>query len=441
MTFRFPALALVVLTATSAAAQRVSFPSFTGPSAATVRNQIVGTVCDTADCVAATKTTTGGKPDWKKAKKESVQFFVTGSVVKRGKALSLDLFVFNKAGAPRARKSLPMDRNGTLSPKNLQAAMDLLSGAFGSKRAPPRPPDEVKPPPDEVKPPPKENGKAPTRPPDPPPTRVEKEKKAPPPEAETRGEPEVAAPKAKRKPAFLVIEAGVEVFTRKLEYSQVATSNLRRYDLPIYGQLSVGAQFYPLALVRDDLLAGLGVEFNVALAPWLQSRLASITEPFPTSALRIDALLRFNIQPVKSFPLVITPYAGLRTQSFTVSPLADGRRIDGLPNIAFVGLRVGLGLEVPLIVGRLDLFGRFGILPVFSSGEIISPAFFPNGGAFGIEGNAGLGVRILPFLQVRGSFEFSRYGLTFTTQPTDPYVAAGAADTYLGGKVVVRLSF
>lgn len=439
MTFRFQALALVALTATSAAAQRVSFPSFTGPSAASVRNQIVGTVCDTADCVSATRTTTGGKPDWKKAKKESVQFFVTGSVAKRGKALTLDLFVFNKAGAPKAKKSLPMDKNGTLSGKNLQAAMDLLSGVFGNKRPAPAP-DEVKPPPDEVKPPPKE--KTPTRPPDPPPTRVEKEKKdAPPPEGETRGEPEPEKPKAKRKPPFLVVEAGVEVLNRKLEYTQVATSNLRRYDLPIYGQLTVGAQFYPLALVRDDLLAGLGVELNLALAPWLQSRLASITEPFPTSALRIDALIRFNLQPVKSFPLVITPYAGLRTQSFTVSPLADGRRIDGLPNIAFLGLRVGLGLEVPLIVGRLDLFGRFGILPVFTSGEVSSPAFFPNGGAFGLEGCAGLGVQILPFLAVRGSFEFTRYGLTFTTQPTDPYVAAGAVDTYLGGKIVVRLSF
>ena len=133
MTFR-PALALVALVATTATAQRVSFPSFTGPGAASVRNQIVGSACDTADCVAATKTTTAGKPDWKKAKRESVQFFVTGSVVKRGKALTLDLFVFNKAGAPKAKRSFPLDKNGTLSGKNLQGAMDLMSGAFGSKR-------------------------------------------------------------------------------------------------------------------------------------------------------------------------------------------------------------------------------------------------------------------------------------------------------------------
>jgi hypothetical protein len=166
MTFRL-AVALAALTATSAAAQRVSFPSFTGPSAAGVRNQIVGAVCDTTDCVAATKTTTSGKPDWKKAKKESVQFFVTGAVVKKGKALQLDLAVLNKAGPPKAHKSFPLDKNGTLAPKSLQGAMDLLSSAFGARTATP-PPDTT---PDEpaAKPTPKETP-APktTRPPDPP---------------------------------------------------------------------------------------------------------------------------------------------------------------------------------------------------------------------------------------------------------------------------------
>lgn len=438
MTFLLPprlASMLVVLIATSAAAQRVSFPSFTGPSAASVRNQIVGSVCDTTDCVAATKTTTSGKPDWKKAKKESVQFFVTGSVTRRGKALTLDVFVFNKAGAPKARKSFPVEKNGSLSPKNLQGVMNLLNGAFGAKKAAPA---ETAPPPDEETPPVKET--RPTRPPEPAPNKAEK---APPPEEpESRGEPGPAPePKGKRKPTFLVIDLGAEVLNRRLEYTQVATSNLRRYDLAIYGQLAVGLEFYPLALVRDDLLAGLGVEFGLATAPWLQSRLASITEAFPTSTTRIDAGVRFSISPIKGFALNFAPYIGIRSQSFTVGALPDGRRIDGLPNIGFVGLRAGLAIDLPVVPRWVNFFGRFGIIPVFGSGEIISPAFFPNGGAFGLEGQAGIGVRILPFLQVRGSFDFARYGLTFNTQPTDPYVAAGAVDTYLGGKASLRLTF
>ncbi len=431
---------LVALSATTASAQRVSFPSFTGPGAAAARNQLFSSVCDTADCVSAAKTTTKGKPDWKKAKKESVQFFVTGSVVKRGKALSLDLFVFNKAGAPKARRSFPLERGSTLSSKNLQSAMDLLAGVFGPRKSPPQEPPKEEP---VNKPPPKEKEKEPTRPPDPPPVKAEKEPR-PAPEKETPGEPEPepkAETKGKRK-AFLVLEAGVEVLNRRLEYNQVATSNLRRYDLALYGQLAFLAEFYPLVLLgRDDLLAGLGVEFGLAIAPWLQSRLTSVTDAFPTSSTRFDAAVRFNLAPIKGFALTFSPYLGIRTQSFVVSALADGRRIDGLPNIGFVGLRAGLGVDVPVIPGWLNVFGRFGIIPVFGSGEIISAMFFPNGGAFGLEANMGFGVRILPFLQVRASFEFQRYGLTFVTQPTDPYVAAGASDTYLGGKVAVRLRF
>ncbi|MDP3156121.1 MAG: hypothetical protein Q8N23_25830 [Archangium sp.] len=436
MTFR-TALVLVAFSASTAAAQRVSFPSFTGPSAASVRNQVVGAVCDTADCVSATKVTTSGKPDWKKAKKESVQFFVTGAVAKRGKALTLDLFVFTKAGAPRARKNFPLDKNGTLSPKNLQSVMDLLGSTFGQRAAP-----EPTPPMVEEKPAAREPTRT-NRPADPPPARAQrKPETTPEAEPEQRGEPEApSSAKDKNKPTFLVLDVGAEILNRRLEYSQVATSNLRRYDLTLYGQLAIGAEFYPLALVRDDLLAGLGLEASIAFAPWLQSRLASIPEAFPTSTLRIDAGIRFSIAPIKTYALRIAPYLGVRSHSFTVGALPDGRRLDGLPNISLVGLRAGLAIELPIVPRWLTLFGRFGVIPVFGSGEIISPAFFPNGSAFGLEGNAGLGVNLVSFLQIRAGFDFARYGFTFTTQPTDPYVAAGATDTYIGGKASLRLSF
>ena len=33
-----------------------------------------------------------------------------------------------------------------------------------------------------------------------------------------------------------------------------------------------------------------------------------------------------------------------------------------------------------MVPGWINVFGRFRIIPVFGSGEIISPAFFPNAG-------------------------------------------------------------
>jgi hypothetical protein len=294
------------------------------------------------------------------------------------------------------------------------------------------------------RPPPPPSGKGPTRPSEPPPPPPETSRKRVA-DDEARGTPAPLPPskqeEADAKPKFLVLDVAGELLTRKLEYSQVATANLRRYDLPLYAQPMLGVQFYPLALVRDDLLAGLGVEVNVAFAPWLQSRLTSVPDAFPTSTVRFDGGLRWNITPVKSYPFTITPYLGVRSQNFIVSSLPDGRRIDGLPNISLVGLRVGLGVDVPIVPRWVNVFGQFGIVPVFGAGEILSAAYFPNGSAFGLEGGAGLSVNFTSFLQLRASFEVASYGFTFSTQPTDTYVAAGASDLYLGGRAGLRFSF
>ena len=129
-------------------------------------------------------------------------------------------------------------------------------------------------------------------------------------------------------------------------------------------------------------------------------------------------------------------------QSFEVGPQAgQTARLDGLPNISFVGLRAAVGLEVPVVSNLLFLVGRFGILPIFSSGEIVSVNFFPSGSAFGFEAAAGLAVQLAKFLQIRASFEFTQYGLTFKTTEEDIFVADGATDRYLGGNVGVRLQF
>ncbi|MFO0598567.1 MAG: hypothetical protein U0228_24890 [Myxococcaceae bacterium] len=429
------------LSSTAAFAQRVSFPNFAGPGAGTVRNQLVGAVCDTADCVAATRTTTGGKPDWKKAKKEAVPFFVTGTVLKKGKALSLDLQVLNKAGPPVKRKTFALDKNGTLPAKGLQQAIELMKSAFGAGPATTTPTENTPTEPEKTTPPPKD---------DPPPKKTDKVEKTPErtekvEKVEKRADPEpepTGAPSKKpSKKKFLVVDVGVDIITRRMAYANVATPNLRRYDLPPIGQPVLGLKFYPLALARQDLLAGLGLDVGFAFAPWIQSRLISAGDPYPTSTIRFDAGVRFDIVPIASFPLAITPYVGVRYHSFSVGAKSDGTRIDGLPNVAYVGLRAGLGVEVPIIPDRLSVFGKFGIIPVFGSGEIISSAFFPNGSTFGLEANGGLGVQILPFLGIRASFEFINYGLTFKTGAGDTYVASGATDTWIGGNASLRLSF
>lgn len=423
--------ALVTLGAAPALAERISFTDFAGPGAAGVRNQLVTAVCDTADCIAPGKTTTKGKPDWKKAKKAQVGFIITGAVAKKAK--SVELQVFEPAGR-KARKSWPLERNGTLSAKNLQAAIDFMQGAFGTSQPTPpvppppstKPPPEPSPPPVAAKPPPAEPSAKPE------PTTPEPE-------------PEPAKPSkksSKKGPMFLAFEVGVSLLSRKLDYVQAATPNLRRYELPFpFPQLDARAEFYPLALVRNDALAPLGVDFSIGLAPYLKSRRQSSPESYPTSTMRITGGVRYRWAPFEKYAAAFIPMLGLNVRSFTVGPAADGTSLDGLPDVSFVGLRAGLGLELPILPDFLIFFGRFCIMPTFSSGELISAAYFPSGSTLGLEFNGGLALKLVSFFQIRVAFEFEQYGSTFSTQPTDTYVAAGSVDRYLGLSGAARFEF
>lgn len=420
------------MAAAPAFAQRIGVVPFSGPNAATVRNQLVTAICDTADCVNTGKVTTGNKPDWKKAKKEALQFFVTGTVAKKGKAASLTLEVLSKPGPAKMKKSFPLDADG-LSAKNLQLAIDALKGAFAGASAPEPEPVDTTP---AVTTPTKTDstkssgGATATSTPPPPP-------REPTPEPE----PEPAPAKSARRIPFIAIEGGVDLFNRSFSWVQPVT-NLRKYNLPIFPLGHAKLEFYPLALGRQDILGGIGLEAGVSFAPWLRSRRETVMDDvYPTSTMRIDAGLAWRIMPVKTLNLSLIPLVGVRYYSFTVAPNSSGARLDLLPNLAFVGLRAGAGFEVGLVNDLIFLFGRFTVVPVFSSGEIISSAFFPNGSNFGLDGNVGFGVGVLKMLQIRAAFDFTRYGLTFKTEPTDAFVAQGAIDQYVGGTISLRFQY
>ncbi|MBE2251202.1 MAG: hypothetical protein IAE78_16805 [Myxococcus sp.] len=424
---------VALLASAPALAQRIGVVPFAGPNAAAVRNQLVTAICDTADCVNSAKVTTGNKPDWKKAKKEALQFFVTGTVAKKGRAQTLTLEVLSKPGAPKLKKSFPVNADG-LAAKTLQQAIDALKGAFGGAEAPEAAPAEATPPVRATPSEPVRTSGAAAKP-TPAATPAPSE-----PAPEPTPEPAPVVSGARRLP-FIAVEGGVDLLNRSFSYVQPVT-NLRRYGLPLFPLGMVKVEFYPLALSRQDLLGGLGLEAQASFAPWLRSRREStMDDVYPTSTVRIDAGLSWRIMPVKTLNLSLIPLLGIRSHSFTVAPNAMGTRLDLLPNLSYLGLKAGLGFEVGLADDFFFVFGRFAAVPVFSSGEIISAAFFPNGSNFGLDGNVGVGVALLKSLQVRAAFDFIRYGLTFRTEPTDAFVAQGAVDQYLGGTVSLRFQY
>ena len=111
-----------------------------------------------------------------------------------------------------------------------------------------------------------------------------------------------------------------------------------------------------------------------------------------------------------------------------------------------MSLRAGLALDVPVVPDLLFIVARVSGLPVFSSGEILSSAYFKSGSTLGVEVSGGLRVKLARVLDLLATFEMSQYQLSFRPNDGDPYVAQNdgspvyAVDRYLGGNFTVRLA-
>ncbi|MBX7114145.1 MAG: hypothetical protein K1X64_07395 [Myxococcaceae bacterium] len=447
------ALAAALIISMSASAEKIAVAKFTGPGADIVRNQVTQVLCEDNDCVNAAKVMKGTKPDWKKAKKEKVVYVVTGKVIAKGKKRTVELQVLNKPGAPKFKKSYELD-SGTLPKKMLTSAATALSRAMAAEAK------EVGEPVAEA---PAEEPKR-----EPPAPMVDTSKASEPEaihEAEPKAKPsrmaepepapaevEDAAPKKKRRAPVFSIQLGLDGFSRNLSYVQATTPNLRTYALPFASAPAAQLELFPLAVFSDGLISGLGIEAGYAMAIGLQSRREAPkagcgVDPCPapinyaTSNSKLDVALKFRI-PFGESGVAIAPHAGFRSHSFTFGKGTDGSTIDGLPSVAYSALRLGLSLDATF-AEYIVAFLNFSYLPVLSSGQIISTAYFSRGSAYGLEGGAGVGFK-LPFLtalQIRGAFNFTRYAMSFRPEMADAYQATGATDQYIGFNVGLRYTF
>jgi len=440
-----PCALAALLLASTAFGQKISIATFGGPGGNVVRNQLVAELCDQAECVAQAKIATKGKTDWAKVKKEKVKYVIEGKVVPRGKKKTIELMVFAKKGA--AKKKVWGLEGDALSEKTLKTASTVLAELMGLTPKE-EPVEEKKPVVEEKKPPPEEKP-APEEKEAPPPPRAEKKvtaappapkaEQAPPPEEEEKPAP----PTKQSKRPIIALEVGLEVASKSYSYAEVKTPNLRSYRAPFIVGPALKAELYPLAIVTDGFIAGLGAEVGYFTAVGLKSRRSGTEVTYPTSISRLDVALKFQIRPSSKSDAYVTPIIGFRSHSFSVAPGSDSSVLDGLPAISYSALKFGLGGELPFGDTGLLVFGRFEVMPVLSAPEIISAKYFANGSVLGLDFDLGLGFKLpfLKLLQLRLGFQFARYGLSFRSQPTDMYVADGAVDLFLGGNFAVRFTY
>lgn len=435
-------LAFAVLGASSAWADRIVLRAFTGKGAAALRGQLESALCARLECVAEQAVARGKKLDPKKLRAQQVDVVLGGDVKAKGKSRTLTLTVEPAGGAPK-RYGVPLGKAATLTDSALADAIAAVRTLGGLGAAPA--PTPAAPPPSATAQPARPAAEEPE--PEasvvsPPPMRFD----APPPLPEAVRKPtDGPAPRppgrsaqAKRYPV-LVAELGLAVLHRTFEYQGLTTNNLRAYELPVFPLGLLHGSFAPLALLRQDALAGLSAQVDWGTSPFLVTRLAPGGDAYPTAVNRLQAGLAWRLAPFAALPLTFVPAVGFHLATFSVGSSAAGARLDGLPNPELLGLGVALGLELKLLDGLLTALLQVGLNPYFSGGELFSTAYFPSGRALGLDVRAGVAVRVLGPLSVAGRFELSSASLSLGSLAGDAYVAQSASDVTLGGSLAVRM--
>ncbi|MFL5320456.1 MAG: hypothetical protein ACJ790_12420 [Myxococcaceae bacterium] len=423
------------------AAPSISVMPFTGKKASVARDELVGKLCDDVECVPQAKASKGGKPDFAKGKKLKLTHFVTGKVV--GK--KLEITVQTTAKKSKLKKAYPITAGGKFSGGALDSAVADVRGAIGAPKkkkeepvAEETPPVEEKKPPEEEKKPPVEEHAEKKKKEEP----VEEKKKEEPREETAREEKKEEPPEEKPthyrgRPPLVIVQLGTDFGLRVFSYSNVQTSNLRAYSAYFIFMPRLHGELYPLARLMHGIPSGLGLEADYSFAIGLQSSPTG-GPSYPTNLTRFDFAARLRMTPTDG-PLVVNPFIGYRTETFSTKPAADGSRLTGLADIGYSALRIGATVEQPLMDDQAAVYGELALLPVLGTGALKD--YFPKAGGFGFEVGVGGAYTLVQKLQLRAGYTLTYYRLGFTVAPTDTYRAGGASDLYGALTLALRYTY
>lgn len=246
-------------------------------------------------------------------------------------------------------------------------------------------------------------------------------------EVATRGEP---APL--ERPA-VVTGVGVRGFGRVFAWAPGASASLPAYTMPYGSAVAFEAAWYPGAHVTQGAGANFGVFLDGAVGLGLTSHTETAT--FGTSAqrLRFGARLRFPLGEKSQLDVLL----GYGTQTFDIaarSPTGTAR--PDIPSVSYAGPRGALGATFRFSerVGG-DLLAGFTWL--LGTGEIGSPAFFPNASGLAADASLGLSIKLVDALRLRLSADWTGYFLSMNAGATSTLQATTAMDQFVGGTLAL----
>jgi len=419
------AVALGSLAAASAstAAPAIVVGEIQGDRADALRDRLVLALCETYACVSLDRVEADGKIDLRKLAREGVAAALLGSVAGQGSERRLWLLlVLTSSDRPAPSWTLWLDSSGQLGPPQVarlrrDLAAELARAGAGSQA----------------------QAAAPTRvlgrlPPSAAPAHATQDVPLPPPPV-PRLDPsrtDLARPPLERTQYLVAAEVGPFFVNRSLSYTG-ASSGLtpHGYDLYMVSGPWIGLEILPLALATDGAASGLGIAASFGTSTGFTST-SPDGKPISTTMWWLRAGAEWRIHPVQGSRLAVVPGVSYSRRSFELDPAYPG-----LPNSNLSGIEGSLRLDVPL-ARWLGLLAGAGYTYWFSAPDLVG-MYFPQGSAWGLEGEAGLDIRVWGSLSLRG---MAIYSVTsYAVTPTELYPVSAASDRSLGARFTVHGSY
>lgn len=231
------------------------------------------------------------------------------------------------------------------------------------------------------------------------------------------------------------IGVGFRGFGRSLTWAGDPEQALARYALGFAPAVALNATWYPGAHFTSGIASNLGLSFVGDIGIGISSKQDTSRYGTRADRFRISGAFRQPFGTVFSLEAVL----GVSTQRFSIDPVAanDGTPRPNIPSVQYVGPRAGVGVRLAKLGPvEVDAMGGFAILT--STGELGTEAYFSRAGGFGVDAGAGVSVELIDNLQVRASFDWTRYFLSLRPQEGARFVAPSAADQFVGGSVALQ---
>jgi hypothetical protein len=244
-----------------------------------------------------------------------------------------------------------------------------------------------------------------------------------------------ASPPARARalePLFSLAVFG-DLAARRFQYHQPLSSNLGTYSTPGMPLVGVEAELYPLSRLHTPVVRGIGLFGDFGRSLYGASLIAGAgATTIAASWMYFDGGLRYRllVSGARGAALVgVSVGAGRSDFAFS----GAGTVATELPSTRYVYVRPALDLALP--VWRLVCFGQFGYRALVSAGDFDQR--FPRDSVGAIDAAAGLTMLLGKGFSVSASANYTRFFFAFHSQPGDTYVAGGALDEYLTGRLAV----